>query len=167
MRRVILHSRCCGGLYPLPSLEHSSSSRCALSVNKPPLSQWHGRLGHPSYVIVQKVLASNNLEFSKEYVSGVCNACHQAKSHQLPFPKSVSVSQTPLELVFSDVWGSAPSCVGRKNYYVCFIDDYSKFTWIYLLKHKSGVFEKFHLFQQHVERLLKRKTVLMSCRQIF
>jgi hypothetical protein len=92
MRRVILRSRCRRGLYPLPSLEHSSSSRCALSVNKPPLSRWHGRLGHPSYVIVQKVLASNNLEFSKDFINGVCNAYQQAKSHQLPFPKSVSMS---------------------------------------------------------------------------
>jgi hypothetical protein len=60
-------------------------------------------------------------------------------------------SPPPLELVFSDVWGPTPSSVGRKNYYVSFIDDYSKFTCIYLLKHKSKVFEKFHLFQQHVE----------------
>jgi hypothetical protein len=31
-----------------------------------------------------------------------------------------------------------------------------------LLKHKSEVFEKFHLFQQHVERLLNRKIVSMQ-----
>jgi hypothetical protein len=30
-----------------------------------------------------------------------------AKSHQLPYPKSTSVSTSPLELVFSDVWGPA------------------------------------------------------------
>jgi hypothetical protein len=33
-QRVILHGRCEGSLYPLPSLEHSSSPRCVLSVNK-------------------------------------------------------------------------------------------------------------------------------------
>jgi hypothetical protein len=44
-----------------PSLEHSSSPRCVLSVNKPSISRWLGRLGHHSYAIVQKVLASNSL----------------------------------------------------------------------------------------------------------
>jgi hypothetical protein len=58
--------------------------------------------------------------------------------------------------------GPAPSSIGRKNYYVSFIDDYSKFIWIYLLKHKSEVFKKFHLFHQHVEHLLNRKIVSMQ-----
>jgi hypothetical protein len=37
---------------------------------------------------------------------------------------------------------SPPSSFGNNNYYAYFIDDYSKFTWIYLLKHKSEVFSK-------------------------
>jgi len=87
----------------------------------------------------------------------VCDACQQAKAHQLPYPKSVSQSSAPLELVFSDVWGQAIESVGRKQYYVSFIDDYSKFTWIYLIKYKSEVFQKFHDFQNLVERLFDRK----------
>jgi hypothetical protein len=38
-----------------------------------------------------------------------------------------------LQLVFSDVWGSTIDSFGNKKYYVSFIDDYSKFTWLYLL----------------------------------
>jgi hypothetical protein len=53
------------------------------------------------------------------------------------------VSSQPLELVFSDVWGPAPKSVGRYKYYVSFIDDFSKFTWIYLLKKKLDVFQVF------------------------
>jgi hypothetical protein len=34
----------------------------------------------------------------------VCDACQQAKSHQLPYPTSFSRSNAPLELIFSDVW---------------------------------------------------------------
>jgi hypothetical protein len=60
----------------------------------------------------------------------VCGSCQQAKGHQLPYPKSTSVSTHLLELVFSDVWGPAPESVGRYKYYVTFVDDYSKFTWI-------------------------------------
>jgi hypothetical protein len=70
----------------------------------------------------------------------MCDACQQAKSHQLPYLTSTSVSHHPLELIFSVVcvWeGGAPESSGRYKYYVSFIDDYSKFTWIYLLKFKS------------------------------
>jgi hypothetical protein len=92
----------------------------------------------------------------------VCGPCQQGKSHQLPYPKSVSVSRQPLELIFSDVWGPAPDSVGRNKYYVSFIDDYSKFTWIYLLKFKSDVFQKFHEFQNLVERLFNRKIIAIQ-----
>jgi histone deacetylase 1/2 len=59
--------------------------------------------------------------------------------------------------VFSDLWGPAPTFVGRYSYYVSFIDDYSKFTWIYLLKHKSEVFARFREFQSLVERQFNKK----------
>ena len=92
----------------------------------------------------------------------VCDTCQRAKSHQLPFSRSSSESEYPLELIYSDVWGAAPQSVGGFKYYVSFIDDYSKFTWIYLLKYKSDVFQKFHEFQQLVERLFDRKIIAMQ-----
>jgi hypothetical protein len=45
---------------------------------------------------------------------------------------------------------------------VSFIDDFSKFTWIYLLKKKSNVFQRFHDFQNHVERLFDKKIITMQ-----
>jgi len=74
------------------------------------------RLGHPSYSITQHVISQNNLAFSSESnKQPVCDACQKAKSHQLPYPKSTSISSAPLQLIFSDVWGPAPDSVGRKN----------------------------------------------------
>jgi hypothetical protein len=161
-KKVLLHGRCRGGLYPFPSLEHSSL-KCVLSVVKPSLSHWHERLGHPSMIIVQKVLDKNKLACSCESSPlVVCDACQCAKSHQLPFSSSNNVLIAPLELVFSNVWGPAPNSIGRNRYYMSFIDDYSKFTWAFLLKHKSEVFAKFHTFQQHVERTLNRKIILIQ-----
>jgi hypothetical protein len=64
----------------------------------------------------------------------------------LSYPISSRVSSVPLELVFSDVWGLAPVSVGGKAYYVTFIDDFSKFIWIYLLRSWSEVFQKFREF---------------------
>jgi hypothetical protein len=85
----------------------------------------------------------------------VCDACLQAKCHQLPYPTSTSI-------VFSDVWGPACASVGHNSYYVSFIDDFSKFPWIYLLKHKSKVFHQFQEFQCMVERLFDRKIHAMQ-----
>jgi hypothetical protein len=63
---------------------------------------WHGRLGHPSFKIVSRVLHNHELPFvsNKASEAHVCDACQIAKSHQLPFPHSTSESKAPLELIF-------------------------------------------------------------------
>jgi hypothetical protein len=88
--------------------------------------------------------------------------CQQGKIHQLPFSRSISVSQAPLELVHSDVWGPTPTSIRRKNYYVSFVNDFSKHTWLYLIRHKSEVFHIFHTFQSLVERTFNRKILSME-----
>jgi histone deacetylase 1/2 len=93
--------------------------------------------------VVQQIIRENKLSHSLEINPYVCDSCQLAKSHQLPYPVSISVSTVPFEQVFSDVWGPAPISVGKHAYYVCFIDDYSKFTWIYLLKKRSEVYQVF------------------------
>ena len=55
------------------------------------------------------------------------------------------------------MWGPAPTSVGRHEYYVSFIDDHRKFTWIYLLRRKYEVFQYFHDFQNLIERQFNRK----------
>jgi histone deacetylase 1/2 len=89
----------------------------------------------------------------------VCDACQQGKSHQLPFSVSTHVIKAPLELIHSDVWGPAKTSISGHKFYVSFIDAYSRFTWLYLLKNKSEVFDVFLQFQKHVERLLDRKII--------
>jgi histone deacetylase 1/2 len=64
--------------------------------------------------------------------------------------------------VLSDVWGLAHSSVGRFTYYVSFIDDFSKFSWIYILKKKSDVFQIFCNFQQLVERQFDKKILVVQ-----
>jgi hypothetical protein len=124
---------------PLPLAAWSSKppNKSALAAIKPSMVRWHYRLGHASSPIVQRVVHQNSLSCLKEKVdASVCDACQKSKSHQLSFPKSLSVSHFPLALVFSDVLGPAPSSVGNFKYYVSFIDDYSKFL------HRSHVDEK-------------------------
>ena len=42
-------------------------------------------------------------------------------------------------------------------YYVSFIDDYSRKTWIYILKGKNQVFSKFKEFKALIENLSEKK----------
>jgi hypothetical protein len=112
--------------------------------------------------VVQQVLRKNNISYSPEINPYICDSCQLAKSHQLPYPVSTSVSTVPLEQVFSDVWGPAPESAGKHSYYVSFIDDFSKFTWIYLLKKRSDVYQVFLNFQQLVERKFDRKIITMQ-----
>jgi histone deacetylase 1/2 len=60
------------------------------------------------------------------------------------------------------VWGPTIDSFGQKNYYVSFIDDFSKFTWIYLLKQKSELFRCFHEFQALGECRFNRKIIAVE-----
>jgi hypothetical protein len=142
-KTILLKGRCIGGLYPIPvtAIKEVCSAR-RFSINT-----WHSCFGHPSFKIVEQVISQNNLLCSLDSTKeSICNACQQAKSHQLPYPKSTSVSGFPLQLVYTNVWGPTPESVDKKKYYVSFIDDFSKFTWVYLIKFKFEVFQTFQEF---------------------
>jgi hypothetical protein len=161
-KRVLLKGRCTKGLYPLVS-SSSSKNKQVLSATKPLATRWHDRLGHPSFKVVQRVLRNYELPCSNKIsIESVCDSCQRTKSHQLPYVRSTSVSTVPLELVFSNVWGKAPTSSGGFSYYVSFIYDFSKFSWIYLIKKKPEVFEVFQKFQNLVERKFDRKIIAMQ-----
>ena len=72
-----------------------------------------------------------NLEFD------FCEHCIYGKQSRVRFPSGVTREKGILELVHSDVFGhvSMPS-LGGSLYYVSFIDDFSRKTWIYFLRKK-------------------------------
>jgi histone deacetylase 1/2 len=75
---------------------------------------------------------------------------------------SDNVSKAPLDIIHSGIWGPAPTSVGRYSYYVGFIDDYSRYTWLYLLKKKADIYKAFQNFQSLVERKFDRKIISMQ-----
>jgi hypothetical protein len=106
---------------------------------------------------VRSILTLNKLPYVNESSPSVCNACQLGKSHQLPYSSAIHRSTAPLQLIFSDVWGPAPVSVGGYKYYISFIDDFTKFTWIYLMHDRTEAQRIFLQFQAHVERLLDTK----------
>ena len=77
-----------------------------------------------------------------------CESCQFAKHHRLSYSPIVNKrASAPFELVHSDVWGSCPvvSSIGFR-YFVTFVDDYSRTTWLYLMKNRSELFSHFRAF---------------------
>ena len=143
------------GLYPFPNFNHSSSTAAFLGV-KTTASIWHQRLGHPSATILKKLAPSLSLQGASS--SQFCESCQLAESCKLPFSISESTTSKPLELIHSDVWGPAPllSQSGFK-YYVLFVDDFSRYTWLFPIHCKSEVFSVFLGFKVQIETMLSLK----------
>jgi transposase InsO family protein len=67
-----------------------------------------------------------------------------------------------LESVHNDVFGPViVSSFGGSLYYVSFIDYFSRKTWIYFLRNKSEVFERFKEFKDLVENQTKKRIKVM------
>jgi histone deacetylase 1/2 len=105
---------------------------------------------------------------SSKFPATIYDACQQGKSHQLLFSESSHAVKHPLELVFSDIWGPAQMSISGHNYYVSSIDAYSRFTWLYLIKRKSDVFDIFIQLQAHTRRETGNgDKVLLSLNMLF
>lgn len=122
--------------------------------------QWHERFGHLNGASLMKVadmVYGLNLQRVPETIK--CITCAKGKIATKPFPKeSSSRSQYLLELIHSDVCGPLRvSSAGGARYLLTFIDDKSRKNFIYLLKSKSEVFEKFKEFKSMVECETSRK----------
>jgi histone deacetylase 1/2 len=133
-------------------VSNSSNNNSSLSFNS--LYLWHLRLGHPNSQTLKLALKLCNISVSNNTndVSDFCTACCMGKAHRLHSPQSQTTYSQPLELVFSDLWGPAPSTSSSGyNYYITFIDAYSRYTWIYLIKSKSEALTIFKQFKHMAE----------------
>ena len=117
---------------------------------------WHSRLGHPAVPILSKALASCNPSVTLQINKiAPCIICPLAKSHSLPYSLSSSHASHPLALIHTDLWGPAPSTsITGARYFLIFIDDYSRHTWIYFLSTKDQALHSFITFRKMVENQL-------------
>ena len=119
----------------------------------------HQRLGHPNTKVLSHVINScsslKNISGNKTIDS--CDACKMGKMHKLHFPITETKTKNPLELLHTDLWGPSPTpSIQGYKYYISFVDDFTRFTWIFPLKTKADTFQVFKIFKAQVEKQLDK-----------
>ena len=146
------------GLYVLEGATVVGES--AVSLTKKNVTElWHKRLGHMSMkgmveLCKQGVLGVKNLSDLE-----LCENCVLGKSHRLKFSRAIHRTKGTLDYVHSDLWGSPhiPLSLSRSQYFISFIDDFSRKVWVYFLKTKDEAFGKFLEWKSLIEKQTGRK----------
>ena len=151
-RKNLLSGQIDMGLYRLcpPSQSHVAAFLATLE-------EWHNRLGHSNYPTIRALIRQFQLPCSINKIpSDRCEACCLGKMHCISLPMTFNRSTRPPQLIHFDVWGPVPMCSSTgERYITIFIDDFSLFTWLFLIKNKSDVPSIFHQFQKMVENQLQ------------
>ena len=141
-------------LFELIFLHLPSSHLFAYAVSEQSTSSlalWHSRLGHASISRVKKLVFMGLLG-SVSNKSFDCMACQFGKQTSLPFNNSVSHALSSFDLIHSYVWGpSLISTPGGSRYFVIFVDDFSRYTLIYLFKNHSELYQIYRDFTKMIE----------------
>ena len=124
--------------------------------NKATMQTWHCRYGHLNYGYMNQLVNKHmveGLESSGKQFDTECESCTMGKMTRMPFPKkSPHKSTEPLKVIHSDVCGPmAINSLGGSRYMLSFIDDFSRYSFVYFIKSKDEVFGKFREFVNLVE----------------
>ena len=113
---------------------------------------WHRRLGHFGGKFLNEYLKEHRIIINQNEKLNFCNSCAHGKQHRFPFKKSKSISKSILDLVHSDLCGpmSTQSFSGER-YLLTFIDDYSRYSTIYLLVNKDEVLKYFKIYSNYMK----------------
>lgn len=103
------------------------------------LLQWHQRLGHLSFRVLEKLFPTLFQQCIEK--TSFCDACEFAKHSWTSYSSSNDKSIAPFRIVHSNVWGpSWLMLLFGFQWFVTFIDCYSCTTWVYLLHSKMRYF---------------------------
>ena len=141
-------SYACDGIFKL-NIENNKAFTSSVYMLSS-INFWHARLCHINSRYIG-IMSSLGLipRLSKDFEK--CETCNQAKITKKPH-KSVVRNTELLELIHSDLCEFEGILArGRNRYIITFIDDFSKYTTVYLLKNKSDAFENFKDFLKEAE----------------
>ena len=117
---------------------------------------WHARLGHVNYKSLQKMIYMEILP-KFECNKSKCQVCVESKFAKHPY-NSVERNSEPLDLIHTDICDmkSIPSHGGKK-YFITFIDDCTRYCYVYLLNSKDEAIDAFKKYKIEVENQLNKK----------
>ena len=123
-----------------------------------PTYMWHCRLGHISENRMKRLHSDGLLTLFDFESYETCEACLLGKMTKMPFTGFPERVADLLELIHTDVCGPMSTTArGGFQYFLTFTNDFSRYGYVYLMKHKSETFEKFKEFQSEVENQRGKK----------
>ncbi|KAH9754460.1 hypothetical protein KPL71_015451 [Citrus sinensis] len=136
---------------------------------------WHLRLGHMSEKGLKELEKKG--VFGKDQLNslGFCEDCILGKASRIKFESAVHTTKEKLGYIHSDLWGPAQvTSLGGCKFFLTFIDDFSRMVWVYALKTKDEVLEKFKRWKVLVEnqtnlkvKVLRTDNGLEYCNKLF
>ncbi|GJU63722.1 retrotransposon protein, putative, ty1-copia subclass [Tanacetum coccineum] len=115
-------------------------------------SIYHCHLGHINKKRIEKLKHDGLLDSTNIKSFEKCVACMFVKMARKPYSHHVKRAKDLLGLIQTDVCGPFKIMSRQGAYYfITFTDDFSRYGYVYLLKHKHEVFETFKVFQKEVE----------------
>ena len=119
---------------------------------------WHMRLGHVGEKTLQGLVKQGLLKGAKTGKLDFCKHCVMGKQTRVKFGTAIHRTKATLDYVHTDVWGpSKNASLGGKHYFVTFIDDFSRYVWVYTMKHKDEVLDIFLQWKKMIETQTGRK----------
>ena len=120
---------------------------------------WHERLGHLNYGKMQMLTKMVHGLPHISSTNDVCEGCLLGKHHREMFNKGKAWrAKESLQLIHSDICSPLEvSSLYCTVYFLTFIDDFSRKSWVYFLKNKSEVFSIFQFFKSLVENEYGKK----------
>lgn len=136
---------CSNNIYKLdvkPDLQTVSSHCVTTALNTtqvPSIQLWHRRMSHLNYEYLKQLRqVTTGIQFSDDR-STKCEICVTGKLVNKPCRPSVNKANRRLELVHTDVCQVEVPSLGQARYFITFLDDYSRKTFVYFLKRKDEV----------------------------
>ena len=118
---------------------------------------WHCCLSHISERRMTKLHRCGSLGSFHYESFDTCESCLLGKMTKLPFKGNGERANGLLDLIHTDVCGPmSMHARGGFVYFITFIDEYSRYGYLYLMSYKFEAFERFKELRNEVEKQLGR-----------